>query len=53
MAQKIGRGHQGITPSPDRWIGCLRSLQLKIVLLRSNVERLKEILRSVGRLDET
>lgn len=53
MAQKIGRGHQGRTASPDRWIGCPRSLQLEIVLSRAGVERDKEIRRSVGRLHET
>ena len=52
MAQKIGRGHQGRIASPDRWIGCPRSLQRKIILGRAGVEGHEDVLRRVAGLDQ-
>src|ERR1700722_5519605 len=53
MAQKIGRRHQGTAAPPDCWIRRRRSFQHEIVLGRADVERHKEGLRPVVRLDET
>ena len=52
MAQEIDWRHQGRTASSDRRVGCPRSLQLKIILGRADVEGHEEILRRVGRLDQ-
>ena len=52
MAQEIDWRHQGRTASSYRRVGCPRSLQLKIILGRADVEGHEEILRRVGRLDQ-